>query len=120
MNQVLDAKSEQRLAYFATLPQDWYDIGIGQVITSTIIQAARNLLIHFFQLFPVPYLFPSTEGSISVEWHHLTDYPLTIDVHDDHYDCSAYIQGDVVSFEFGLDQIEEAREWCLQFHNRKP
>lgn len=116
----MDATIDKRLEYFASLEKGWFDVNIGKVISADAIEAARKLLIDLSPYFPVPHLIPCEDGHISIEWLDEIIHPLSIDVYDTHYDCIVCVDGSVYDAEFSLDQIEEARLWCLQFHPTEP
>lgn len=99
----------KRLDYLRSLGAGWFDHNRGVEISRTVIEATETLLRYSTGILPDPYLFPSEDGSVSVEWQTLEN-PLTIDVYEDYYEFALLIKGSVERHEFSFLEIERLVE----------
>jgi hypothetical protein len=113
----LDENLNQRLTYLSSLKDGWYDTNQGSSIDRNAIEATKSLLRHISEILPEPSLFPSQDGSISVEWHKNIIFTsvVVIDVHHDHYDFAVVINGRVNSSEFGFHEMQQLVDMITKY-----
>lgn len=91
-------RRDKRIKYLESIKEGWLD-GDGLPVKSDVIKQVRNGLDNYPDNLPEPYMYPTHDGGIFIEWY--INKPYLVDV-------SVELNNDVIEFHrSGNDGVEE-------------
>ena len=101
---------QSRIDELRALPRGWAGNGQGEVIDTTLIEAAIRLLKSCAHAgTPEPSIFPTEEGEIRFQWsQNVMPWATVFYIEMDGIRFSKIVDNKVVSIDFPVSQVEEA------------
>lgn len=117
---VLPAEWSERLVELQTLEKGWLD-GVGKEVSRKLLREVESLLLEFLDSqVERPYIFPTEEGGVQLEWPFVRGEVTVIVLPDDKVEAYAFSKEEDEESEklFHWRQLEEIAEFVTGGINR--